>query len=201
MNIKIEAATNLTQAATIPNTATIDFTTTVYSVTTTAVTTKKIPENGVLVLSTAGSSQVPLVISLNGDRIKPNFKHRDSKETQILGTCTVNWKNQNYIFGGVDKMRQILKIEDCKVKNIGELTFNHRFGTCATVSNEVIYLCFNHRPATTMKLCRTSQLPTGTFTDITKSLYDHPQAKIVNSDLESKWVFNLLATLQAIIIV
>ena len=176
--------------------------------TTTAVTTKKLSETGILVLSTKKSSHVPLVISLNGDRIdKPNFKLRDSSEKEVFGSCTVNWKNQHYIFGGITEMRQISKIEDCKLKNIGKLAFYHRFGTCATVSNDVIYLCFNHWPATgtsratTMNLCRTSQSPTGIFTDITKSLYEHPQAKIVNSDSESKLIFNLLATLQAIIIV
>ena len=156
--------------------------------TTTAVTTKKMQETGVLVLSTKSSSNVPLVIKLNGGQIyKPNFKLRDSSETQIYGSCTVSWKNQNFMFGGANKMTQISKLEDCKVKYIGKLPFYHRFGTCATLNNELIYLCFSAHQTHAIKVCKVSKLPTGSYNDIATSSFDHAFTKIVNSKSESKY--------------
>ena len=155
--------------------------------TTTAVTTKKLPETGILVLGTFQPNNVPLVININdGTRRQPNFKLRESSETEIFGSCTVNWKNQNYIFGGHRKRRQISKIEDCRVKFIKKLNFDLYFGACATVSDKVIYLCFNGKLQVDFKLCRTSKSPIGTFTDITKSSHDHRDAKLVNSQTDSK---------------
>ena len=46
------------------------------------------------------------------------------------------------IFGGHNEERQISRLKGYKLKRIGSLDFEHMFGACS-VMNEEIYLCFN----------------------------------------------------------
>ena len=59
-------------------------------------------------------------------------------------SCPVTWKNELYIFGGSDDTFQINKLNGCDVEHIGDLSFPMYAGSCASIDNNTIYLCFSN---------------------------------------------------------
>ena len=143
----------------------------------------KEPEKGVLILSTWSSSNVPIITNLTGVEIT-NFDFAYDDETVVLFSCSIVWQNENYVFGGYNKERQIAKIDGCRLRRIGELAFNHEYGGCANVNNEQILLCFHNHVSdfSGMDKCRNSTSPTGVFEEIPRSNFKHQYTKIAASD-------------------
>ena len=111
-----------------------------------------------------------------------NFTYDD--ETEVDGSCSVIWQNENYVFGGYNKRRQIAKLDGCRLRHIGELAFDHAYAGCANVKNEQILLCFNlcWDSSSDGDKCRSSTSPIGVFEDVPRSNYQHLWTKIAASD-------------------
>ena len=48
-----------------------------------------------------------------------------------------------FIFGGLDKRRQIGKLNKCQLNNIGQLSFDLRNGACVNHKDLALFLCFH----------------------------------------------------------
>ena len=140
-------------------------------------------KNGILVLSTYLSNK-PMITDSSGALIS-DFEFSYDDETEVIGSCSVIWQNENYLFGGWsdNKIRQIAKIDKCRLTRIGELDFEHYRAGCALVKNVKILLCFSsHWPWVDMNKCRSLPSPTGAFESIPPSKFKHGRTKIAASD-------------------
>ena len=68
-------------------------------------------------------------------------------------------------------------IDDCTLKLVGQLAFNHHKGGCANVDDRLIYLCFNYE-SDDKKKCRYSSSPLGEFEQISDSNHEHAYTRI-----------------------
>ena len=69
-------------------------------------------------------------------------------------------------------------VDDCTLKLVGQLAFNHHFGGCATVDNRLVYLCFNSDWENDKNKCRYSTSPLGEFEKISDSNHKHSFTRI-----------------------
>ena len=83
-----------------------------------------------------------ILINSNGNNEELSCFERDSN-TEARGCCSVNWHNQMVIFGGRSEKQQISRLDGFKLKRIGSLKFDHSYGACSIMNNE-IYLCFDY---------------------------------------------------------
>ena len=105
--------------------------------------------------------------------------------TEASGSCSINWQNELFIFGGAVEKRQITKLSGQKLKRVGELDFDLKFGACSVMGNE-LFLCFNYVPADTRR-CRRSTGPLDQFSEVALSTHGHRFIQISCSD--SKFLF------------
>ena len=91
----------------------------------------------------------------------------------------MTFENVNYLLGGSYEKRQISQVQLNRLNRIGTLPFDFALGAC-TVVNQQIMMCFHQ---STPKKCR---LTTNfkTFTDVSKSLYDHRGIRIATNSME-----------------
>ena len=156
-------------------TTTTALTTTSTSATTTSTTTA-LAKTNVLILNTYKSSNVPRVINADGlDDPYINFDYGDN--TEVKYSCGLTFRNKYFVFGGNLFTTQISQIIDCRLQKIGELSFSHKFGGCANVNDNRIYLCFNDR-SSDYKKCRMASSPTDQFEQISDSIFDHQYIRI-----------------------
>ena len=96
-----------------------------------------------------------------------------------------------YLFGGYTRQyinkRQILMIDDCELKKVGDLPFNFTYGACAQRQNKQVFLCF-HR--TSRRECYESNGPLDSYTKLSRSNYDHLQVPIAVTDGKHLKIFN-----------
>ena len=136
-----------------------------------------------LVLSYYNEKNTPMITDIEG-RSDSGLAERFSIETgtELVGSCSVNFRNEYYVYGGHSQRTQISKISSCSLKTIGQLPFNHYIGDCS-VSNGKVYLCFNVDDKDDYKRCRFSSEPKfEEFTTIRKSYYDHKYGSIGSND-------------------
>ena len=132
-----------------------------------------------LILNTRSSSNIPIIT--NGQGFEDHdFTFEFETDTQVYRSCSVTWRNEHFIFGGNTKTTQISQIIDCKLKRIGNLDFSHKYGACANVDDQRIYLCFNNK-AGDYKKCRFSKSPIGEFKETLSSAFDHRETRIAAS--------------------
>ena len=123
---------------------------------------------------------MPMMTDLTGAKITDfDFTYDDG--TEVSGSCSLVWQNQNFVFGGVEKQRQIAKIGHCRLFRIGELDFDFTYAPCANVNNEKILLCFTEMDK---DKCRSLSSPTGSYEDVPRSSYEHQFTKIAASESE-----------------
>ena len=148
-------------------------TTTSPEITTTTSSTK----TSILILSTFQSNR-PLITNGAGKVEYPvsDFMFMYGDETEVYHSCSVTWQNQFYIFGGDKKKNQVSMLNGCKLERVGTLTFDHWLGACAA-ANQKILLCFN-LSVNDGKKCRMASSPTGQFSEISSSKFDHQQTRI-----------------------
>ena len=108
---------------------------------------------------------------------------RDIK-TEAEFSCSLNWQNQLFIFGGNTEKRQISTLIGYKLKRVGDLAFDLRFGACSVMNNHYIYLCFNY-VTNDRRRCRRSTGPLKTFSEVALSTHIHNRIKISCSDSKS----------------
>ena len=136
----------------------------------------------ILVLTGNAGGWVPAVL-LNSEGEKEELACIDrDNTTDVYGSCSINWNNQLFIFGGSNDTRQISRLSGHKLERVGSLDSDHRFGTCSVMANKLIYLCFNL--AEDSKRCRRSTGPLEKFSTVTLSNYSH--SYIQTSSLDSK---------------
>ena len=139
-----------------------------------------------LVLSYYNEKNTPMITDIEG-RSDSGLAQRFSieTETELIGSCSVNFRNEYYVYGGYSQRTQISKISSCSLKTIGQLPFDHQNGDCS-VSNGKVYLCFNVDSSKDYKRCRFSSEPEfEEFMTIRKSYYDHHYGSIGSNDSKS----------------
>ena len=140
-----------------------------------------------------------MITDLTGSQIT-DFDFSYDDETEVDASCSVLWQNENFVFGGWNKKRQIAKLDGCRLRHIGELTFDHVYAGCANDKNEKILLCFNFRSdedSSEGDKCRSLSSPTGPYEDVPRSNYTHRETKIAASDSKlfcskQKFIFQVL---------
>ena len=126
----------------------------------------------------------PLLVNTQ-DRNDLNFVLSFGEDTEVHKSCSVTFRNRNYVFGGVNHRRQISEVKNCELKRIGSLDFDHFFGTCSSVGDREIWLCFDatdKRPwEDYFKECRVAVDPLGNFTKVANSAFPHRYARTAAS--------------------
>ena len=115
---------------------------------------------------------------LNGNAmICPAFTIADNVE--VYGSCAVTYQGQFYVYGGETYKRQIAKVKDMSLTNIGSLPFDFYHGGCASTKSKIL-LCF-HREGD-HKTCYQTTNPTDQFVETTKSIHEHKTIKFASSE-------------------
>lgn len=136
----------------------------------------------------------PAVLFLNNDPFlsvpnMPQLIHTNGQQStsfvfngyEVSGSCGVTHQNVHYIFGGYSNEQQILQVENCELINIGKTEFDHHAGSCGSTGTEVV-LCFNGNDSNDFRRCRyTSAAPTGAWSQLALSAYDHSEISIGTS--------------------
>ena len=107
--------------------------------------------------------------------------------TEIFWSCSILWQNQFHIFEGASEKRQISRLNDYKLKRIGDLDFDHSPGPACGVMKEKIYLCFSGWSSPESRRCRRASGPLEKFKFDSYSIHDHSPIQLAssNSKLES----------------
>ena len=118
-----------------------------------------------------------MLVSLTGEQEELTCFERDAV-TEVFESCSVNWENQLFVFGGWTQRRRISRLSGHKLEHIGDLPFNHYLGTCNAMSG-YIYLCFDADQPTQ---CRRSTGPLEPFSLIAPSTHAHGWIQTSNSE-------------------
>ena len=136
-----------------------------------------------LVLSTYNAASVPVLINAAAGESK-DFNFEIDEEAQVYYSCSLTWQNELFVIGGNNsKKTQISKVTSCRLEPVGQLAFDHYFGTCVNVANNKVILCFNNASGDYNK-CRMASSPTGEFSEMAPSQYDHRYTRIATDNGE-----------------
>ena len=125
-----------------------------------------------------------MLLNSEGEQKELACFERDDK-TEAVGSCSVNWNNQLFIFGGQTKTKQISRLTGHKLQRVGSLDVEHRFQACSVMANSFIYLCFNGANSNDNKRCRRSAGPLNQFSEVALSSYTHMDIRTSSSDSKS----------------
>ena len=143
-----------------------------------------------LILNTFSGENRPLVIDGYGESISDvSFTFQG---TQAYKSCSLTWKGQMLVFGGDENKTQIAKINKCKLEQIGSLVFNHYYGACTVGGDGDIYLCFNADDSNDYEKCRKSSDPTGLFSEIPLTKYEHRYTRVASSNSMYRKIISFL---------
>ena len=150
-------------------------------------TTTVAPIDSILILNTAISSNIPVLTDATG-QIDSDLAFTLDENTSVWRSCSVVVKNQHYAYGGDgyaygNYKRQISRIDGCRLRRIGDLPFDHEYGTCTTVIHDMIFLCFHAgSESADHKRCRYASQPEGPFFGtFSLSKWEHQFARIAAS--------------------
>ena len=101
---------------------------------------------------------------------------------EVYASCSVTWRNNYYVFGGLNKKRQISQIIGTQHTFIGMLTFDHYIAACSIMAADKIVLCFDYFNS---KRCRVALNPLGPFNEIQLSNHEHRHTQTAAS--RCKW--------------
>ena len=128
-------------------------------------------------INTFSSKNVPVIIDQSGEtRFLTNFSLE--AETESYYSCSVNFQNEMYMFGGIFIKDQISKLTNCSLSRVGSLDFDFNGGGCANFNNQKIVLCFDYYEK---KQCWTAETALGTFKRTSEAKYDHKLIRIAAS--------------------
>ena len=167
------STTTTTLATTTSTTATTQTTTT----STTVITTTADLKTWILVLNTWSSSNKPLIIDGQGHSKEIGFVY--NSYTEAYGSCSVIWRGNMFIFGGLSHKRQISMVDQCQLKRVGDLPFDMVFGACAQRNDQQVYICFEvFNDSSTGKNCHVSSGPLENFSSLPSSSYERRNTRI-----------------------
>ena len=135
----------------------------------------------VLILSTK-TAFVPVLTNAFGREDK-DFNFEIDEEAEVYYSCSLTWQNELFVFGGKSKKNQISKVQSCRLAPIGQLAFEHSSGDCVNVAGKKVVLCFNDARDDRNK-CRVASSPTGAFSKMKLSQYEHGKTRIATNDGE-----------------
>ena len=107
---------------------------------------------------------------------------RFGQDTEAYLSCSISWRNQFFVFGGINQRRQISKLIGCELTRVGTLDFDHYYAGCANVADNQLYLCFNTVDTADYKKCRVASDPLGNFAEITQSAFEHRYTRVAASN-------------------
>jgi len=107
---------------------------------TTTTASQEPTEKAVLMLSTSISTNVAMVITLNGE-VDYDINFTFGVNTEVHQSCAAALFDRMFVFGGYNQKRQMSEVQDCKLKRIGDLDFNFVAGGCNTFPFGIM-LCF-----------------------------------------------------------
>ena len=114
---------------------------------------------------------------LNGKEMScPGFTIAD--DVEVYKSCAVTYQDQFFVYGGNDK-RQIAKVTNKSLINVGSLPFEFELGGCSSTTNKII-LCFHINGDG--RTCYQTTNPTGQFKQTTKSIHEHKWIKFASSE-------------------
>ena len=122
-----------------------------------------------------------MVITSAGENFEIDSCFEADERTTTVNACSLNLRNELYVFGGSEK-RQISKLIKYNLKRIGDLNFDHFWGSCGVIGQE-IFLCFNFGAADNQK-CRKSSDPLQGYVEVAPSLFKHNMIRTSHSDSE-----------------
>ena len=115
---------------------------------------------------------------LNGKETRcPAFTIADDVEVNY--SCALTYQDQFYVYGGETYKRQIAKVKDMSLINVGSLPFDFYWGGCSSTKSKIL-LCF-HRDGD-HKTCYQTTNPTDHFVETTKSIHEHKTIKFASSE-------------------
>ena len=144
-----------------------------------------ITNTSILILNDFYEKNIPVITDSTGkaEYAGRDFNFHSGFRTEVSNSCSVAFRGEFYVFGGdwnghnEQHMKQILKVTDCSLEKIGKLRFKFRYGACAAVNEESIYLCFSDRGGET-KQCYVGADPVGSFSEINQSQFNHDYTRV-----------------------
>ena len=106
------------------------------------------------------------------------------KETEVFQSCSLQWQNRYYVFGGFHKQRQVSLVSGNRLERKGSLDFDFKFGGCTVLNQITIVLCFSDVMGQ-FDVCRQSNNPLGSFNKLPNSNYEHFGTTIASFDGKS----------------
>ena len=119
------------------------------------------------------------------------------KDTQVWFSCSLQWKNNHYVFGGGQKRdwkgywwpdyenRQVSMVSGNRLDLKATLDFKFYAGACTVLNQITIVLCFSANWSDA-KVCRRSNNPLGSFSKLQNSTYGHHDTRIASFDGKKK---------------
>ena len=130
----------------------------------------------ILAINTYKGSKRAFSINPRGGYQEVNFEF--GVNTEVAGSCSLQWKNINYVFGGYNKGQQVSMMNGNHLERKATLDFDMGGGGCAVLNQITIVLCFGKDGE--MNVCRQSNNPLGSFTKTPNSNYDHRATRIAS---------------------
>ena len=137
--------------------------------------TKKILE--ILAINTYYDVKQAFSINPRGSYEKLDFEF--SKNTEVWNSCSLQWHNHYYVFGGESHTLQVSLVNGNRLERKATLGFNFVEGACTVLSQNIIVLCFGRYEE---NVCRKSNHPLGSFTRLPNSYYKHKHTRIASFD-------------------
>ena len=100
--------------------------------------------------------------------------------TEVYNSCSLQWKNHYYVFGGRNEKRQVSMVNGNRLERKGTLDFDFETGGCAVLNQRTFVLCFGE--PFNRDVCRQSNNPLGSFTKLPNSNFDHWRTRIASFD-------------------
>ena len=119
-----------------------------------------------------------LIDSKGRQEVLSCFSQDDKSEA--YSSCSVIWNNQMYIYGGLNNVRQISKLNQYRLQRVGELPFDFSGGACTNMAGRKLFLCFDS--LNNIKQCYWSANPLADFHEVQQASYAHSQTRISSSE-------------------
>ena len=136
-----------------------------------------------MAINTYGGNKRVYSIDPRGGYSLLNFEF--GKETEVDLSCSIQWQNYLYVFGGFTKRRQVSMVNGSRLEQKATLDFNFHDGGCTVLNQSAIVLCFDRFDT---KVCHQSNNPLGSFTKLPKSNYHHRFTRIASFDGKNQFI-------------
>ena len=134
----------------------------------------------------AGKGKKSLLInkalSINPHGGYKNLTFELASRTEVESSCSAQWHNHYYFFGGMQEIRQVSILNGQRLERKATLDFNFQGGACTVLNHQIIVLCFHQYEK---DLCHQSNNPLGAFTKLPKSKHRHQGARTASFDGEN----------------